>query len=169
MRNPAGGIWKFNLYPNIQGYTEADIWVMNRGFLNENTYFIVSDPEDTIVNPGNLVEAITVTAYDYRDNTIYLKNSRGNNWYGLPKPDFAAPGVNMTGPSSIGTDNYEIRSGTSVAAAFYGGIAALLLEYGIVNNAIPYLRTPEIKTITIAGCVQKNNIERNRSAFRSTA
>lgn len=61
----------------------------------------------------------------------------------------------MTGPSPIGTDNYEIRSGTSVAAAFYGGIAALLLEYGIVNNAIPYLRTPEIKTITIAGCVQK--------------
>lgn len=159
MRNPAGGIWKFNLYPNIRGHTEADIWVMNRGFLNENTYFIVSDPEDTIVNPGNLVEAITVTAYDYRDDTIYLKNSRGNNWYGLPKPDFAAPGVNMTGPSPIGTDNYEIRSGTSVAAAFYGGIAALLLEYGIVNNAIPYLRTPEIKTITIAGCVQKNNME----------
>lgn len=75
MRNPAGGIWKFNLYPNIKGHTEADIWVMNRGFLNENTYFIVSDPEDTIVNPGNLVEAITVTAYDYRDNTIYLKTA----------------------------------------------------------------------------------------------
>ena len=28
-----------------------------------------------------------------------------------------------------------------------------------MRNAIPYLRTPEIKSITIAGCEQKNNLK----------
>ena len=78
---------------------------------------------------------------------------------GVVKPDFCAPGVNIIGPSSLGTNTYEVRSGTSVAAAFYTGMAALIQEFGTVRNNIPYLQTNDIKNITITGCVRLDGIQ----------
>ena len=157
-KNPAEGIWTLNLYKNFDGAGEFDIWIINRSFITENTFFLISDPSVTILDPGNLAKAITVSAYNYRDGSAYFKNSRGYNWYGYVKPDFAAPGVDIIVPSVFGNDGYVVRSGSSIAAAFFSGIAALLLEYGIVRDTIPYIRTSEIKSIIISGCVRKDNI-----------
>lgn len=155
---PAEGIWKINVFCDETDPKEFDFWILNRSLIGEDVYFLASSPDVTILDPANLSEAITVSAYDYRDDSIYFKNSRGYNWDGYVKPDFAAPGVNMTGPSFLDDNGYEIRSGSSVAAAFFSGIASLLLEFGIVRNAIPFIRTSEIKSIIIAGCERKAGI-----------
>ncbi|MCM1307375.1 MAG: S8 family peptidase [Butyrivibrio sp.] len=155
---PAAGIWTLNVYGRDLTSGNYDIWIMNRDFLTADTYFVSSDPYTTITNPANKEGCICVTAYDNRNNSIYLKNSRGYNSLELIRPDFVAPGVELAAPTAYGTSGYETVSGGSVAAAFYGGFAALLLEYGIVRGRIPFMRTAEIRNITISGCVRRDGI-----------
>lgn len=155
---PAAGIWDINVYGRDLINGEFDMWLINREFLAEDTYLIESDPNTTITDPANEVQCIGVSAYNHKDMSIYLKNGRGYNWYNAIKPDFAAPGVQIIGPSSLSNNNYTTRSGTSVAAAFYAGMAALIQEYGIIRGNIPTMRTAEIKNITISGCIRKTGI-----------
>ena len=158
-KNPAAGIWTLNIYGRNIVSGEYDIWMMNREFLTEDTYFLRPSPETTITEPGNTMQCITVSAYDSVSKNLYLNNGRGYASTGAVKPDFCAPGVNLIAPSAFGTDSYEVRSGTSVAAAFYTGMAALIQEFGLVRNNIPYLRTSDIKNITIAGCTRQDGIK----------
>lgn len=151
---PAAGIWTLNVYGRDLTSGNYDIWIMNREFLDSDTYFITSDPYVTLTNPSNVLGCIAVSAYDHRDNSIFLKNGRGYNSYGFIKPDFAAPGVDILGPDASTVNGYVRRSGSSVAAAYYSGVAALLQEYGMVRGNVEYFRTSEIKNITIAGCVR---------------
>lgn len=155
---PAEGIWVLNLYNNRDESGDVDVWIMNRTLIGDNVFFLTPDVYTTITDPGNLASGITVSAYDYRDNSIYGDNGRGNNWYGILKPDFAAPGVDIMVPSHTAVNRYENRSGTSIAAGFYAGMAGLLLEYGIVRGNIPYISTNEIRNITIDGCEQSQGI-----------
>ncbi len=157
-RRPSQGIWTINVYGRDLNTGQYDIWIMNREFLNSDTYFIVSDPYVTLTNPSNVPECIAVSAYDYRDNSFYLKNGRGFNANDVIKPDFAAPGVDILVPDALSTDGYVRRSGSSIAAAYYAGFAALLQEYGNVRGNILYLQTAVIKNITIAGCVRRQGI-----------
>ncbi len=155
---PAAGIWTLNIYGRELTTGSYDIWIMNREFLTAGTYFVRSDAYTTVTEPANVPQCIAVTAYDYRNNSIHIKAGRGFNVYDVIKPDFAAPGVDIIGPAEIGSESYVVRSGTSVAAAFYSGFAALIQEYGFVLGRIPYIRTSEIKNITLAGCIRKDGI-----------
>ena len=68
------------------------------------------------------------------------------------KPDLAAPGVNITTAMSGG--GYEAVTGTSFAAPFVSGTAALLMERGIVQGNDPYLYGEKIKAWLIRGARQ---------------
>lgn len=157
--HPASGIWVLNVYGRELTDGRYNIWIMNRDFLSGDTFFIGSSPYTTITNPANIYECITVVAYNHRDNSIYYKNSRGYNSYGLIKPDFAAPGVGLLVPSGEGDDTYVSASGTSIASGYYAGMAALLQEYGIIRGNLPFLRTSEIKNITISGCSRQDGLK----------
>ena len=65
------------------------------------------------------------------------------------KPDFAAPGVDVTGPDL--RTGYVTRSGTSAAAALTAGSAALLMEWGLKQKVPLYLSTYEMKNYMIRG------------------
>ena len=71
------------------------------------------------VYPGNHPRTIAVTATDARD-TVFAKANRGS-YVAL-----AAPGVQIFAPGAGGT--YLIDSGTSFAAAYASGAAALILQ-----------------------------------------
>lgn len=53
------------------------------------------------------------------------------------KPDLAAPGVGIL--TTVPGGGYGTRTGTSFAAPFVTGAAALLMEWGIVRGQDPYL------------------------------
>lgn len=155
--NPAPGIWKFTIQSsNIQTDT-FHMWLPVTSFLSEETYFLRPSPFTTVTSPGNANNAITATAYDYRDDSIYLNASRGFNANNVVTPSFAAPGVNIIGPLPNG--RFTTRSGTSIAAAHTCGAIALFLEWAIVEKNVPYLNGIGLKNYLIRGARRPRLLE----------
>jgi serine protease AprX len=82
--------------------------------------------------------------------------NEGLNQFGLIKPDVVAPGVSII--STIGTDGYGEREGTSMSTAMVSGVIALILG----NN--PELMPKELDSIVqnsavlLSGQSMKNNV-----------
>lgn len=146
---PTSGIWRINVYERGGLNLGFHIWLPMESFISENTYFIRSDPYTTILTLGNAEFPLTVTAYNDVDDSLYINSSRGYTRIGVIKPEIAAPGVNVTGPDQ--NQGFIPYTGTSVAAAHAAGIAALLLEWGVVRENLPRMSTIEIKNLLIRG------------------
>ncbi len=156
-QTPAAGIWRFQVYTrgNLEG--SFHIWLPMNGFIGNNTYFVQSDNYTTITSPGNAEIPITVTAYNpVAGNNLYQQASRGYTRIGAIKPDFAAPGVNVTCPSP--GNGYTTYTGTGVAAAHTAGVSAILLEWGIVRNNYPGITSVEAKRFLIRGANRSENL-----------
>ncbi|ROR30522.1 subtilase family protein [Mobilisporobacter senegalensis] len=147
-RNPAPGIWKFRVYGSkiTSGF---HIWLPVRGFISEETVFLFPNQYTTITEPGNNVYAITATAYNPKDQSLYINASRGYTRYDIISPDLAAPGVDIYSPLPDG--KYGSASGTSTAAALITGVTAMVLEWGIVNGNDRSMDTYQIKKYLIRG------------------
>ncbi|HHX13124.1 MAG TPA: S8 family peptidase, partial [Clostridiales bacterium] len=130
--NPTPGIWRFNVYERGDIDAGFHIWLPMEGFITDFTYFIRSDPYTTLLSLGNAERPITVTAYNDADDSLYINSSRGYTRIGVIKPEIAAPGVNVTGPTL--NNGFAEYTGTSVSAAHTTGIVAMLLEWGYVRN-----------------------------------
>ncbi len=148
-RDPAPGIWRFNVYGSGDLPLGFNIWLPMTGFITPNTYFIRSNPYTTILSLGNSRVPITVTAYNDADNSLYLEASRGYTRIGVIKPEIAAPGVNIVYPTL--DQGFAQVTGTSASAAHTAGVSALLLEWGIINGNYPRMSTLDIKTFMIRG------------------
>lgn len=155
-KNPASGVWKFRVYGKGDINTGFHIWLPMRGFISEETYFVRPNPDTTITNPGNGMIPITITAYDHRNQSIYRNASRGYSRENIIKPDLAAPGVEVYGPTLNGV--FSTFSGTSMSAAEVTGVAAMLLEWGIVRGNYIYMDTLEVKKFLIRGVKRLPNI-----------
>lgn len=141
--SPVEGIWRFLVYSESLDTVEFHMWLPVHTTFRTETYFLEPSPYNTVTNPGDSEDSITVTAYDNRDQSLYLEASRGYTPNGVVKPDLAAPGVMLTGPASQG--RYVQRSGTSVAAAQTAGAVALLMEWAVVRKNAPYLNGTSAK------------------------
>lgn len=147
--NPTPGIWRINVYERGDLNLGFHMWLPMEGFISNDTYFIQSNPYTTILSLGNAEIATTVTAYNDEDDSLYINASRGNTRLGVPKPDVAAPGVNVLGPTrNHGFANF---TGTSVAAAHTTGIAAMIFEWGIVRGNLTGMSTIELKKLIQRG------------------
>lgn len=127
----------------------------------------------TINSPGIHPAIITVGASDDKntpdttDDTVAEFSSRGPTPDGLTKPDFLAPGKNITSTKAKGsyldktveseTDNewYLTLSGTSMATPICAGIIAQMLE------AKPALVPEEIKKALYLSCIKIKSMDAN--------
>lgn len=155
-RNPTPGIWRFQMYRRGDLPGSFHGWLPMNGFISDNTYFVQSDPYTTVTSPGNSPVPITVTAYNVDNNNLFQRASRGYSRINIVKPEIAAPGVNITAPTL--DKGFANMTGTSAASAHLAGIAAMILEWAIVNKNYPGIDTVEVKKFIIRGAERNPNL-----------
>ena len=144
------GIWKIRLTPRKVAVGQYDLWLPGGGVLNRSTRFLKPEPNTTLTIPSTAFRVISVSAYD--DSYPSFADFSGRGFTRLDtrvKPDLAAPGVGILAPRAGG--GYEAVTGTSFAAPFVSGSAALLMQWGIVENNDPFLYGEKIKAYLIRG------------------
>lgn len=145
---PTAGIWRITVESVQLGSGRFHMWLPVQEFLTGEVYFLRSNPDYTITDPGNTASAITVGYYNGMDNSIAISSGRGYTRGEQIKPDFAAPGVNVTGLNARG--QFTARTGSSISVAITAGAAALMLEWLVINKQ-EYVDTVQIKNLLILG------------------
>lgn len=148
-RQPTAGIWRIQVYGSKINSGVFNSWLPITQFVGEDTYFLEPETSMTITMPGMAQNVITVAAYNSANGAIYQRSGRGFSRDGRVKPDIAAPGVGITGPTLRG--GFENRDGTSMAAAITAGACSQILTWGMINGNRSYMSSSDIKSYLIRG------------------
>ena len=154
---PAPGIWRIFVRGRDGQNVGFHIWLPVQGLISEETYFLEPSPYNTVTAPGDSLESITVTAYQYRDNSLYVQASRGFMPDGNVVPQVAAPGVQIRVPQLNGL--YGNASGASLSAAQTAGAAALLFEWAVIRGNQPYFTGSSVKNYITRGAEREERMQ----------
>lgn len=155
--NPSQGTWRFNVYGRGDLRGRFHMWLPSGDFISEGTIFFNANPYMTLTAPGTAIVPITITAYNSNTNTLYPRAGRGYPITNEISPGLAAPGVNIQSPAL--NQGFTRLTGTSAAAAHTTGIAALILEWSIVNGNYPGLDSTAITNFLIRGASRSSNLQ----------
>jgi subtilisin family serine protease len=142
---PTPGVWTFNIV--IEGdsdYSDINMWLPIKQFLMGNTNFLRSTPYTTLTEPSLAYNVITPSTYDDSNDSFYIESGRGFARGREAKPDFAAPGVNV---STVLGD----RTGSSMSAAITAGASAQFMQWAVVEGNEPLVHSPQLKTYFMRG------------------
>lgn len=162
LETPTEGIWKVIVEPVQVAEGVFHIWLPMTEFLQGDVYFLESNPDFTITEPGNTITSITVGFYNSRDNSVAISSGRGYTRGGTIKPNFVAPGVNVTGATM--RNQFAERTGSSIAAGITAGASALLLEWIVYQLGQTAADSIQIRNLLTLGTERNvNEIYPNRT------
>lgn len=153
------GIWQFRIEKIVSNPLSLNLYLPVGLTRSLETRFVDPDTSNTITIPSTASRVITVGAYDPYTDLVPDFSGRGYILEQLftdreatgkstffqtqVKPDLVAPGVNIVSNDLLG--GYSTFTGTSFAAPFVTGGAALLMEWGIVRGNDRYMYGQKIK------------------------
>ncbi len=156
MQNPSEGNWHFKLH-NIENVVSSfHAWLPSSDLISTETFFLQSTPDTTLTSPGNALNPMTVTAYNQEDDSILIESGRGYNRRNEIKPDFAAPGFNLTCATVNG--GYGTITGSGAATAYATGIVAMILEWAVVKGNYTSITGMDISRFLIRGASRDEGI-----------
>lgn len=156
-RNPSQGIWRISIKPVRISDGRFHLWLPVPGFVTGDVYFLQANPDTTLAEPGSSLMAMTVAFYNGIDNSVDINSGRGYTRDGRIKPDYAVPGVMVSG---AGLNNeFVVRSGSSVAAGIAAGAAALLMEWVLKQTDSWGVNSSQIRNIILIGAEQRPGAE----------
>lgn len=134
-----------------------DMWLPVAEGLNKKTKFLKPTIDNTLGIPATVRNVISVGSYNYRTQTISSFSGRGAvvSLKQTSKPELVAPGERIV--SSIPGGSYDSKTGTSMAAPHVSGIAALIMEWGIIKGNDPYLFGERLKYYLIIGAMRNTS------------
>lgn len=122
------GVWYINFDPVDIKYGIVNMWLPTIEVAGLSTGFLSPSPDTTLTIPAAARNVITVGAYNATTNSMASFSGRGNTTDGRYMPTIVAPGVDIMSAAPGG--GYSSNTGTSIAAPFVTGSAALMMEWG---------------------------------------
>jgi subtilisin family serine protease len=153
-QKPIPGIWRFYVFGAAGDLPmKFHMWLPLHQFITPETIFLRSDNNTTVTDPGNNENLICMTAFDSRNDTLYYNAGLGFTVTNYPKPDLAAPGVNMVVP--FPEYQYTISTGSSLSAAYAAGVIADLFQWGITEGNLTYMNNQLIKNVLTQSAIRR--------------
>ena len=142
------GVWRLRLRPTRLVSGNYSLYMPSSQIKGGDTRFLRPVPEQTLTIPSTAERVITVGAYngifesyaDFSGRGYVTRLSEG--YISVVKPEIAAPGVGILAENAYGLQRFD---GTSFAAPFVTGAAALLMERAILGGTDPYLYGEKMK------------------------
>lgn len=146
---PTEGVWKVIVEPLQVAEGVFHMWLPVTEFLQGDVYFLESNPDFTITEPGNTLTSMTVGFYNGVENSVAISSGRGYTRGRGIKPDFVAPGVNVTG--AVLRNQFAERTGSSIAVGITAGAAALMLEWVIYVRGFQAADSVQVRSLLSLG------------------
>lgn len=145
VEEPTPGIWVFQVEAASEIHNGTfHLWLPITQFISGEASFLEPSPYVTLTEPSMASEVISVSTYDSANSSFYISSGRGYTRTGAIKPDFAAPGVNI---SALGGK----YTGSSLAAAITAGAVAQFMQWAVVEGNDRVAESREIKNYFIRG------------------
>lgn len=143
------GIWTLEFYPEKIVEGRVELWMPTVEAIGLSTGFLTPESNTTLTIPSTARNIISVGAYRSDNDTVASFSGRGNTVDGRQAPVLVAPGVGIITARPGGS--YGAQTGTSYAAPFVTGSAALLMEWGIVQGNDEFLYGEKVKVYFMKG------------------
>ena len=131
------GLWKLRVIAGAVVDGAFAAWLPTLEEVTEKTRFSSPTATGTMTIPSTAAKLVAVSGYSGRLGSIAEFSGVGNSNQALPNPDVAAPCVGILTTRAGG--GYDTYTGTSLAAPFVTGSAALMMQWGIAEKNDPFL------------------------------
>ena len=157
------GLWLLRIIASTIVDGNINIWLPTLEEVTAKTYFSGPTVTDTMTIPSTAKKVIRVSGYNDRIGSIANFSGVGNSNLALPIPDIAAPAVNIMSTRAGG--GYDSFTGTSFAAPFVTGAAALMMQWGIADRNSPFLYGERIRAFLRLGAKRNANMKYPNTTF----
>lgn len=145
----APGVWRLRIMASTIVDGDFEMWLPTQEEVTDKTHFSIPTAYNTMTIPSTASKVITVAGYQDLVGNIAEFSGVGSTNLARPNPDLAAPAVGILTTKAGG--GYDTYTGTSMAAPFVTGAAALIMQWGIVRGNAPFLYGERIKAFLRLG------------------